>query len=78
VGIRVIPCRPAAGRSGVIVADPGLHPDDELPISPVVLRWLAEYARAAEGERDRVVGLMLRDLNARLVAAREEPRKPDR
>jgi hypothetical protein len=48
----------------------GLHPDDELPTHPAIQHWLEWYAAAAtERERDGVVGLMLRDLNARLLRA---------
>jgi hypothetical protein len=37
-------------------------PDDELPISPVVLRWLAEYASATDRDKDQVVARMLSQL----------------
>ena len=60
------PTEPAPPELG----DPGLDPDDELPIHPAVRHWLGWYAQAAtESEREQIVLLMLRDLNARLLRA---------
>jgi hypothetical protein len=46
-----------------LVADP--DPED-LPLHPAIVRWLAAYARAADGEKDDVVARMLIELNALL------------
>ena len=42
---------------------------DDLPLHPVTIRWLAEYARAADCEQDAVVGEILTALNALLHRA---------
>ena len=39
---------------------------DDLPLHPAIVRWAAAYARAADGERDEMVALMLAELNALL------------
>jgi hypothetical protein len=44
--------------------------DDDLPIDPVIRRWLPEYAAAAERDREAVVVRMLEDWNRSLVLAR--------
>ncbi len=42
---------------------------DDLPLHPVIVRWLAEYARAPDAERDDVVARMFTELNALLHRA---------
>ena len=42
---------------------------DDLPLHSVTIRWIAEYARAADGEQDGVVGELLAELNALLLRA---------
>ena len=59
-------------RTGAWVPHP--HPDD-LPLRPVIVRWLIAYARAADDERDAVVGAMLTDLNALLHERRTGERE---
>ena len=47
-----------------------LREDDDAPLHLVVVRWLVEYARAPDDERDGVVAEMLTELNALLQGRR--------
>lgn len=45
---------------------PPLDPDDELPLQPIILRWIGVYVAAPVDGRDAVVAAILRDWNAML------------
>jgi two-component system response regulator MprA len=45
----------------------GLHPGDELPLHPTVVRAARRYAEAVEDARDAIVAEILRDWNTELL-----------